>query len=131
MTLTFALLLKALATGLAGALGAGARHGIVTTTRHHFGDRFPWGTLAINLTGALAIGLFSGVALRHHPLAAWHAPLVLGFLGGYTTFSTFMLEAARLRERAAHALGALYLAVSLFAGPLLAFIGLWVGGKLA
>jgi len=129
--MTLALLLKALVTGLAGALGAGARHGIATAARRRFGDRFPWGTLAINLTGALAIGLFSGLALRHQPLAAWHAPLVLGFLGGYTTFSTFMLEAARLRERAAHILGTVYLAVSLIAGPLLAFIGLWLGGRFA
>ncbi|MBA3823427.1 MAG: CrcB family protein [Ktedonobacterales bacterium] len=129
MTLSFALVLKALATGLGGALGAGTRHGIATAARLRFGDRFPWGTLAINLTGALAIGLFSALALRHQPLAAWHAPLVLGFLGGYTTFSTFLLEVARLRARAAHIPGALYLAISLIAGPLCAFIGLWLGGR--
>ncbi len=128
MTLTFALLLKALVTGLAGALGAVARHGIATVARQRLGDRFPWGTLAINLSGALAIGLLSGLALRHQALAAWHAPLVLGFLGGYTTFSTFMLEVARLRARAAHALSALYLASSLIIGPLLAYLGLWLGG---
>jgi fluoride exporter len=130
MTLSFALVLKALGTGLAGALGAGTRHSIATTARQRYGDHFPWGTLFLNLTGALAIGLFGGLTSHHHLLSSWHAPLVLGFLGGYTTFSTFMLEIARLRARAAYGLGTLYLAVSLITGPLLAFAGLWLGGKL-
>ena len=130
MTITLALLLKAVWTGLAGALGAGARHGIATAARQRYGDAFPWGTLFINLSGALVIGFLTGIFARHHALTAWHAPLVLGFLGGYTTFSTFILEAARLRARAGAAHSLIYIAASLSAGPLCAFAGLWVGGKL-
>src|SRR5271165_6947150 len=102
MTISLALLFKALWTGLAGAVGAGTRHTIATFSRHHFGDHFPWGTLAINLSGALIIGIVSALLTRHAAPNSWHAPVVLGFLGGYTTFSSLMLEAAHLRQRQAH-----------------------------
>ena len=127
MTLSLALVFKALWTGLAGATGAGTRHLVATHSRRQFGDQFPWGTLFINLTGALLIGFISAYLSRHDPLSPWHAPLVLGFLGGYTTFSTFMLEAARLRERAAHTLLFSYIAASVIIGPLAAFAGLALG----
>jgi CrcB protein len=130
MTISLALLFKALWTGLAGACGAGSRHAIASVTRQHYGDHFPWGTLGINLTGALVIGIFSAALAHHHALSAWHAPVVLGFLGGYTTFSSLVLEAARLRERAAHHLFVAYLAASLILGPLCAFAGLLIGGRI-
>lgn len=129
MTISLALLFKALWTGLAGALGAGARHSVATVTRRHYGDRFPWGTLIINLSGALIIGLFAALLAHHQILAAWHAPIVLGFLGGFTTFSTLMLEAARLRERQDHHRLVAYLAATLVLGPLAAFAGLAIGGQ--
>ena len=128
MIISLALLFKALWTGLAGAMGAGMRHSIATVTRQRYGDRFPWGTLFINLSGAFIIGIVTAILAHHHALSAWHAPIVLGFLGGYTTFSTLMLEAARLRARAAHHFLALYLAASLIVGPLAAFAGLALGG---
>lgn len=127
MVFAFALLLKALWTGLAGALGAGARHGISTHSRRAFGDHFPWGTLAINVTGALLIGTIAAYLTLHHALGPWRNPLILGFLGGYTTFSTFMLEVARLRLRAAHSLVWAYIMASLILGPLAAFAGLALG----
>ena len=129
MTISLALLLKALWTGMAGALGAGTRHAIATVTRQRYGDRFPWGTLFINLSGALIIGIITAILAHHHALSAWHAPIILGFLGGYTTFSTLMLEFARLRARADHHFLILYLAASLILGPLAAFAGLALGGQ--
>jgi CrcB protein len=130
MTISLALLLKALWTGLAGACGAGARHSIATASRHQYGDRFPWGTLWINLSGALSIGIFSAALAHHHALGAWHAPIVLGFLGGYTTFSSLMLDAAHLRARQAHHFYIAYLAATLILGPLCAFAGLLIGGQI-
>jgi fluoride exporter len=130
MTISLALLLKALWTGLAGACGAGARHSIATASRHQYGDRFPWGTLWINLSGALIIGIFSAALAHHHALGAWHAPIVLGFLGGYTTFSSLMLDAAHLRARRDHHFYVAYLAATLILGPLCAFAGLLIGGQL-
>ncbi len=130
MTISLALLFKALWTGLAGACGAGARHSIAVLTRRQYGDRFPWGTLVINLSGALLIGIFSAALAHHHALGAWHAPVVLGFLGGYTTFSSLMLDAAHLRARQDHHLFLAYLATTLILGPLCAFSGLLIGGWL-
>lgn len=128
MVLSLAMLLKVLTTGMSGALGAGARHAISTHARHRYGDRFPWGTLAINLTGALLIGFLSALMGRFVEFqSSWHAPLVLGFLGGYTTFSTLMLESARLRRKGDYQRMMIYLGVSIILGPLVAFTGLALG----
>ena len=130
MTLTllsFGALLKLLWTGLAGALGAGARHTISTHSRTRFGDAYPWGTLAINLSGALLIGLLTALTSHVASVAPWHTPLALGFLGGYTTFSTFMLETSRLRRAGSHGRLLSYLLGSMLLGPLAAFAGLWIG----
>ncbi len=128
MTITLVVLLKAIWTGLAGAMGAGTRHAVSVQSRRAFGDHFPVGTLIINLSGALVIGLITAILNHHHALTAWRAPLVLGFVGGYTTFSTMMLEVARLRRDAKHMRVALYLLASLTLGPLAAFVGLAIGG---
>jgi len=133
MSISLAIVFKTLWTGIAGAIGAGTRHAIATRARQRYGDDFPWGTLGINLTGAGVIGLVTGLLAHHHALTEWRAPIVLGFLGGYTTFSTFMLELARLRARATHHPSLpffVYLCASLILGPLLAYLGLVVGRML-
>jgi fluoride exporter len=128
MTLSAALLLKAMWTGLAGAAGAGTRHAVSIHSRRQFGAHFPWGTLIINLSGALIAGIVAAYLGHHHQLSQWHAPLVLGFLGGYTTFSTLMLESAQLRDHAHHLRLFAYLGVTIILGPLAAFAGLVIGG---
>ncbi len=130
MTFSAALLLKALWTGLAGAAGAGTRHAVATHSRRQFGAHFPWGTLIINLSGALVAGIAAAYLSHHHQLSQWHAPLVLGFLGGYTTFSTLMLDSAQLRDRAHHLRMVAYLGSTLILGSLAAFTGLMVGGRI-
>ncbi len=130
MLISLALLLKVTSTGLAGALGAHARYTIARLSQQHLSSRFPWGTLLINLTGSLIIGLLSAYLGRHQQLDQWRAPLLLGFLGGYTTFSTLMLEVAQLRARARHGILVAYLAGSALLGPLAAFLGLLIGGRL-
>lgn len=129
MLISLALLLKAASTGLAGALGAYTRHAVARLSRRHLGGRFPWGTLFINLTGSLAIGFLAALLEHHQRLAQWHTPVALGFLGGYTTFGTLMLELAQLRGRAQHGLLTAYLVGSAFLGPLAAFLGLLIGGR--
>lgn len=109
----------------AGGVGAVARFLLDTLTRR-LTTRFPLGTLLINTTGSLLLGLVTGLA--GGPLAGrLHVVLGTGFLGGYTTFSTASVETVRLvRERrrmtaAAYGIGMLALSV------VLATAGLWLG----
>jgi CrcB protein len=88
-----------IAVAVAGALGVLARYGLDTLIERRSDSLFPWSTLAINVTGCFLIGL--AVALL---VDRWHAPTWLrlgatvGFLGGYTTFSTFAYETQNLLE---------------------------------
>ena len=109
---------------LGGGIGAALRHGINILAARTLGTGFPHGTLIINVTGSLIMGLvaawfaFKGDASQH-----WRLFLTTGILGGYTTFSAFSLDAALLYERgeigsaALYVLGSVILSIGgLFAG---------------
>ena len=88
-----------LAIGLAGALGALARYGLSGWVHRFAGPDFPAGTLAVNLAGCFVLGLLTELA-RH---VGWVSPEVrvwvgIGFLGAFTTFSTFGVETFRAAE---------------------------------
>ena len=98
---------------LGGALGAGARHLVGRLTLALFGAGFPWGTLAVNLIGGLAMGLLAGSVLRLGASGeAWRLFLGVGVLGGFTTFSSFSLDVVTLAERGAIALALGYALLS-------------------
>ena len=87
---------------LGAGLGGALRHGVNAGCARLFGSGAPWGTLAVNVSGSLAMGLLVGwLALRAE--AGWAAPARLfaatGVLGGYTTFSAYSLDALALWER--------------------------------
>ena len=107
-----------------GAVGTGARYLLGGLAVRWLGPEFPYGTLIINVTGSLIMGLvaawfaFKGDASQH-----WRLFLTTGILGGYTTFSAFSLDAALLYERgeigsaALYVLGSVILSIGgLFAG---------------
>jgi CrcB protein len=109
---------------LGGGIGAATRHGVNLIAARLVGTAFPYGTLFINVTGSLAMGLIAGY-FAFKASAPQHVRLFLttGVLGGYTTFSAFSLEAALLYERgqlmatAAYVLASVALAIgALFAG---------------
>lgn len=87
-----------------GALGAVSRLYIYTLTHGWLGRGFPYGTLAVNVTGSLAMG-FAYVWLfdRLNVGAEWRAFFVVGFLGAYTTFSAFSIETVNLLAQGAQA----------------------------
>lgn len=99
---------------LLGGVGAVARYGVSTAVARRGGGWFPWGTLAVNLSGTALLGLLSGLALHGDALTLAGG----GLLGSYTTFSTWMLDSDRLAERhgrralAANLLGSLLLGVA-------------------
>jgi fluoride exporter len=112
---------------LGGAAGAVARHGVVQWAGGRWGWTFPWGTLAVNSTGSLAIGLVMTLLLARNADAAYRYLLVSGFLGGYTTFSAFSFETIALLESRRWDAAALYVGGSVFLGVVAAALGLGLG----
>ncbi|HKN62747.1 MAG TPA: CrcB family protein [Gaiellaceae bacterium] len=117
-----------LAIGLAGALGALARHQLESFVNRRWGDAFPWGTFAVNVSGSLVLGVLVGVFARRLDVPLWlQAGATVGFLGAFTTFSTLSLQVYRstatghLLVAGANALGSLAAGtLALYAGILLA-----------
>lgn len=113
-----------LLAALGGGLGSAARYLVSIFAIRLFGDAFGWGTLAVNLTGCLAIGIFTGLADLALIGAPWRIFLVTGVLGGLTTFSTFSNETVRHLASGQYAAGFLNMACNLLAGLTLSFAGL-------
>lgn len=95
----------ALGIAAAGALGAVSRHLVGTWVMARFSGAgplpgLPWGTLVVNVTGSFLLGFVGGLALTGERVpAAWRPALTTGFLGSFTTFSTFSVETVRLLEQ--------------------------------
>ena len=83
---------------VAGAVGATARALVGGWVQGRTGDGWPWGTLAVNVSGAFVAGLVSGAASHHGLSAVTATVLATGFCGAYTTFSAFTFETVRLLE---------------------------------
>lgn len=89
-----------LAVAAGGSLGSVARYLVGIGFGRLLGPKFPWGTLFINISGSLLMGLFAGLfAIRWDLPQAVRIFLTVGVCGGYTTFSTFSLDAFYLIER--------------------------------
>lgn len=117
-----------IAVGAGGALGSIARYalaGMALGGIHLFG--FPLGTLAVNAAGSLLIGLLT--AMLRSETAAWL--LTAGFCGGFTTFSTFSLDALRLLKAGSYGPAAAYVGSSLVLCIAFAALGMRIGGALA
>ncbi len=114
-----------LVVALGGALGAMARYGTVTAVGRFTGLGFPWGTITVNLVGSLVLGLLIG-ALAHglHLSQEARALVVVGFLGAFTTFSTFSLDTVTLMQRGEWTPALGYVPGSVVAGIALFFMGL-------
>ncbi|MGC2084102.1 MAG: fluoride efflux transporter CrcB [Bradyrhizobium sp.] len=107
-----------------GGLGASLRHTVNIACARCIGVAFPWGTLIINITGSIVMGLIAGyLAFKGEASQPWRLFLMTGVLGGYTTFSAFSLETALLYERGAVGLAAAYVLGSV----LLSIAGLFAG----
>jgi CrcB protein len=115
-----------LALGLIGGLGAVGRFLLDAAIAGRAGRGFPWGTLAVNLSGTMCLGVLAGAAVDGDALRLAGT----GFLGAYTTFSTWMLESHRLGEEGRLRLGLANLAVSLVLGLAAAWLGQRIGAAL-
>ena len=106
-----------------GGIGASARFLLDAAVAERAGRAFPWGTLAVNLSGAFALGSITGAALHGDDMRLAGT----GFLGAYTTFSTWVLETHRQGEDGRLGGAAANLLASLAAGLAAAWLGRRVG----
>ena len=106
-------------------IGGAMRHGINLSVARWLGNGFPCATFFINVTGSLIMGLAAGYfAFKSGGSQHWRLFLTTGILGGYTTFSTFSLDAALLYERGEVGLAAVYVIGSVMIGIVGLFAGL-------
>lgn len=120
-------MIRFLIVGLGGALGAAARYAVSLIPSK---AQFPVSTLAVNLLGAVLIGAVVGFASQYSVSNRWELFLKTGFCGGFTTFSTFSLEAFSLFEKGNHGMAAAYIVLSVALCLLGVFIGQMFGTQL-
>jgi CrcB protein len=111
---------------LGSALGGAGRYWLSGVIATRVGESFPWGTLSVNLLGSAAIGLLAALSLpegRFLISAPWRQFLMLGVLGGFTTFSSFSLQTLQLAQDGEWLRAGSYVLGSV----LLCLAGVWVG----
>ncbi len=104
-------------------IGVMLRYGIGLWFDRLFHPSFPWATFGINLAGSFFIGLMSGFAGRQLVSEEWGVAIMVGLLGGFTTFSAFSLETIRLYESGDRLTAGLYLVLSPILSVILCFVG--------
>lgn len=115
----------------AGALGALARYSLTGLVQRLLGSSFPWGTFVVNVLGSFLFGLIWSLAEGRLTLTPQTRTIVLtGFMGAFTTFSTFMFETGGLMRDAQWTLAFGNVALQVIVGLVCLFVGLAVGQQL-
>ena len=118
---------EALWVGLGGFVGANARYFLGLWVATRFGTTFPYGTFIINITGSFILGLIMGTLEGHVLSPVVRLSAGIGFVGAYTTFSTWTYETLRLIENGSVLLATVNVVGSLLAGLVAAVGGLATG----
>lgn len=111
-----------------GALGTLSRYWLSGLMHRTAGSQFPWGTLTVNLVGALLIGMAWGLSQRISLPHNIKLMLFIGIFGGFTTFSTFVFEGMALLKDDNIKLALLYIGISNLAGIILVYGGYMLSG---
>ena len=113
-----------------GAIGTLARYGLQGLLQIRMGSTFPYGTLFINLTGCFFLGLLGQTMLNRMIVSPeWRVAITVGFFGGYTTFSSFGWETAKMMESGEWLRVTTYVAASVIFGLLLSVAGIRLANR--
>ena len=120
--------MNALWIALGGAGGALARYGVYLITVRLWGEHFPWGTLTVNLFGSLLMGLITILIIDHFASSpALRALLLIGFLGAFTTFSSFAMDSIHLMTAGNYSWAAANVLVNSLGSLAAAMLGITIG----
>ena len=120
--------MRLLLIGIGGFVGATARYAVDGWVTNLTDASFPWGTLAVNVSGSLLIGLLFALASERAVIPPdLRGPIMIGFVGAYTTFSTLALESWRLMDGGAWLLSAANLGASVLLGVAAVIAGVAIG----
>jgi CrcB protein len=115
---------------LGGVFGVNARYWLGLWVNRWAGQQLPWATFLINVTGSFLIGLLAMLLARWLPHPNYRLFVVTGFLGGYTTYSSFAFESLTLWERGERGLSLGYMGSTLVAGSLAVMLGVALAREL-
>ena len=114
-----------------GAVGTLARYGLQGLVQVRTATTFPYGTLLVNLSGCFLLGLIGQFTLNRLVISPdWRVAIAVGFFGGYTTFSSFGWETAKMLEDGEWARASAYVGASVVAGLLLSVAGIRLANRL-
>ncbi|MDQ6844126.1 MAG: fluoride efflux transporter CrcB [Bacteroidota bacterium] len=113
-----------IAVGIGSCLGGISRYLLSLVIQNKFLSTFPFGTLSVNIIGCFLIGLIFGYSEKSYLSMEWRVFLVTGFLGGFTTFSSFSNESIGLIRDGQHWFAFSYIASSVIIGLLATFAGI-------
>lgn len=114
-----------------GSLGTLARYGLQGLVQERTGAGFPYGTLIVNLLGCFLLGGVAEYALQHLWFPPeWRIGITTGFMGAFTTFSTFSFETVRLIQDGEWRRASVYVLVSLLGGLLAIFTGIKIADRI-
>ena len=123
--------MQAISIAMGGALGALLRFWVSTAVYTRLGRQFPWGTLAVNVGGSFLMGLLAVLLIERLVSGPdMRAFVLIGFLGAFTTFSTFSMETFNLLEQGDTVTALLNIAVSVVACLMATLLGVWLGRSL-
>ena len=122
---------RILLISVGAALGANARYWIGVWAAKHLGVAFPYGTFFVNVTGSLALGFLISLSTERIPITPeLRLLLAVGFLGAYTTFSSFAVESLALAQNSGNWQMLLNIFANNLVGLACALAGMWLAGRI-
>ncbi len=122
--------MKIFLIALFGAIGTLARYGLQGVVQIRMGGAFPYGTLLVNLSGCFLLGLIGQLTMNRILISPdMRMAIAVGFFGGYTTFSSFGWETAKMQEDGEWLRASTYIGASMIAGLLLSVAGIRLANK--